>query len=166
MYGHGQIAVGWEVDLDYDEQSEFHLTLSVSDGVDASGAADTAIDDSEPVTIRVVDLPSESAAHPTVSFSLENADPTGHPSTNPDWPRVGDFLNIVPTVNGLPQGVQPNYYRWGDEAGGLYKEEHAATSKLEVGAENCGRKDLRGPHQVERRRHNRQLHHHLAALGT
>ena len=140
VYGHGQIAVGWEVDLDYDEQSEFHLTLSVSDGVDASGAADTAIDDSEPVTISVVDLPSESAAHPTVSFSLENADPIGHPSTNPDWPRVGDFLYLVPTVNGLPQGVQPNYYRWGDEAGGLYKEEHAATSKLEVGAGTAGEK--------------------------
>ena len=138
VYGHGQIAVGWEVDLDYDEQSEFHLTLHVSDGVNASGAADTAIDDSEPVTVRVVDLPSDAAAHPTVSFSLENVDPNRFPNTNPAHPTAGDFLYLVPTVNGLPPGVQPYYYRWGDQAGGLYREEHAATSKLEVNSKTAG----------------------------
>ena len=43
VHSNGQIVLASGRTLDYDEQSEFHLTLNVSDGVNASGAADTTI---------------------------------------------------------------------------------------------------------------------------
>ena len=65
----GQIVLGAGRTLDYDEQSAFHLTLNVSDGVNDSGAADTSADDSTPVTINVIDTP-HNAVTPTVNFSF------------------------------------------------------------------------------------------------
>ena len=166
VYGHGQIAVGWEVDLDYDEQSEFHLTLSVSDGVDASGAADTAIDDSEPVTIRVVDLPSESAAHPTVSLLPGERRPDRAPQHESRPARGGRHSEHCPhgerPASWGPAQLLPLGRRGGWTLQGRTRRHEQAGGWCE----NRGRQDLRGPHQVERRRHHRQQNHHLAALGT
>lgn len=105
VHPNGQIVLAPGHTLDYDKQSEFHLTLSVSDGVDASGAADTA-DDTEPVTINVIDTPDE-AKHPTVTFS-----------TNPEDPYATQFVQINATVSGLgPEDGGLTSCTWGDTKG-------------------------------------------------
>ena len=119
VHPHGQIALASGRTLDYDEQSEFHLTLQVSDGVDATGATDTAksVDDSEPVTINVIDTPDD-AIHPTVTFSLENGNPDGYPNLDLNNPVAGSSIRITPEVQNLPSGVHPNHFLWTNSLGG------------------------------------------------
>ena len=52
----GQIAVASGADLDYETQASYTLTVSVHDGKNAQGEADTGVDDSIAVTISVVNL--------------------------------------------------------------------------------------------------------------
>ena len=52
VHSNGQIVLAANQTLDYEKQWEYPLTLHVSDGVNASGAADTSADDSIPVLIR------------------------------------------------------------------------------------------------------------------
>ena len=119
VHPHGQIALASGRTLDYDEQSEFHLTLQVSDGVDATGATDTAksVDDSEPVAINVIDTPDD-AVHPTVTFSLENGNPDGYPNLDLNNPVAGSSIRITPEVQNLPSGVHPNHFLWTNSLGG------------------------------------------------
>ena len=56
-HSNGQVVLAAGPSLDVDEQSEFHLTLNVSDEVNATGGEDASADDSEPVTIRVIGTP-------------------------------------------------------------------------------------------------------------
>ena len=103
-------AGGENVSLDYDEQSEFHLTLHVSDGVTDTGATDAAksADDGEPVTVRVIDTPDD-AVHPTVTFTLSNPDPQSQPNLDLDRLAVGDRVDVNAQVNNLPDGATPTY---------------------------------------------------------
>ena len=117
VHSNGQIVLAAGKTLDYDEQSAFHLTLHVSDGVNVSGVADTAIDDSEPVTINVTDTPDD-AVHPTVSFTLSNDDPGNYPNLDLNNPVVGSSIRITPEVQNLPAGVQPNHFVWTNSLGG------------------------------------------------
>ena len=105
VHSNGQIVLASGRTLDYDEQSEFHLTLNVSDGVNASGAADTAIDDSEPVTINVTDTP-EGASHPTVTITRDVENPV-----------VDQLVTITATVSGLEEGQNITSCTW--NVGGL-----------------------------------------------
>ncbi len=116
-HSNGQIVLAPGRTLDYDEQSEFQLTLHVSDGVNASGAADASADDSIPVTIRVIDTPDE-AVHPTVTFSFSNGDHGGYPDLDLSNPVAGSTVAITPGVQNLPAGVQPNDFLWTNSLGG------------------------------------------------
>jgi len=116
-HSNGQIVLASGRTLDYDEQSEFRLTLHVSDGVNASGAADASADDSIPVTIRVIDTPDD-AVHPAVTFSLGNGDPGGYPDLDLSNPVAGSTVAITPGVQNLPAGVQPNDFLWTNSLGG------------------------------------------------
>ena len=100
VHPNGQIVLASGRTLNVDEESEFDLTLHVSDGVNASGAADTAIDDREPVTIRVIDTP-EGASHPTVTITrdVEN-------------PAVRQLVTITASVSGLGEGESITSCTW------------------------------------------------------
>ncbi|MYC30988.1 MAG: DUF11 domain-containing protein [Chloroflexi bacterium] len=108
VHPHGQIVLAANKTLDYDKQWEFPLTLHVSDRVNTSGAADTAIDDSMPVTIRVLDSPDD-AVHPTVSFTLSNGDPANQPNFDINRPKVTQKINITASVDNPPTGATLSY---------------------------------------------------------
>ena len=110
LNSNGQIALAANKTLDYDEQEEFHLTLSVSDGVDASGNADTEIDDRTPVTIKVTERP-ENEARPTVTFtrSIDRDNPS---SGTPDHPHTGDIVVVTGQIHNLPPGASQVEYAW------------------------------------------------------
>ena len=52
----GQISVAQGANLDYESVTSYTVTVSVSDGVDANGNADPAVDASTKVTINVTDV--------------------------------------------------------------------------------------------------------------
>ena len=93
VHPHGQIVLASGQTLDYGEQSEFHLTLHVSDGVSATGATDTAIDDSEPVTVKVIDTP-DTAVHPTLTVTH-----------TPENPTTDGTATLTATVTNLPGSI-------------------------------------------------------------
>ena len=114
-HNNGQIVLGADRTLDYDEQSEFHLTLQVSDGVNDDGTTDTdkSPDHWIPVTIQVIDG-LDDVDHPTVSIHLTNPFPTDPNNANQrDLDLTGDpplslkadtVVNIVPTFTNPPEG--------------------------------------------------------------
>ena len=57
IYGNGQIKVGQGTSLDYETKNSYSVTVNVSDGKNAAGEQDTAIDASVDVTINVTDVP-------------------------------------------------------------------------------------------------------------
>ena len=123
-HSNGQIVLASGQTLDYDEQSEFHLTLNVSDGVNASGAADASADDSTPVTIRVIDTPDD-AVHPTVTFNLSNPNESSQPNLDLDHPVLGYTVNVNAQVENLPAGVTPTY-TWDNPPGTVGLPEHGS----------------------------------------
>ena len=132
VHPNGQIVLASGRTLDYDEQSEFHLTLHVSDGVNATGGADTTIDDSEPVTINVIDSPDD-AVHPTVTFSRSNPSSGIQPNLDLNHPVWVYTVQINTQLNDLPDGATPSYL-WDEGYYGptppayLLKSTYAATS--------------------------------------
>ena len=54
--GSGQVAVASGADLDYETQATHTITVSVHDGKNAQGEADTSVDDTVAVTISVVNV--------------------------------------------------------------------------------------------------------------
>ena len=159
VHSNGQIVLGAGRTLDYDKQSEFHLTLSVSDGVNASGGADTSADDSIPVTIRVIDTP-DGAVHPTVTFTLSNEDRADYPNLDLDNPVVGSTVGIDPEVSNLPAGVQPNHFLWTNSLGGT-EESWGSDGSVSAYVASAGAVNLHGAYHVAGRRHNRQQDHQL-----
>ena len=135
-HSNGRIVLASGQTLDYDEQSEFHLTLNVSDGVNASGAADASADDSTPVTIRVIDTPDD-AVHPTVTFNLSNGDTQFYPNLDLNHPVAGSTVVITPEVQNLPAGVQPNHYLWTNSLGGR-EEFWGADGEVPASASSAG----------------------------
>ena len=108
VHSNGQIVLAANQTLDYEKQWEYPLTLHVSDGVNASGEADTSIDDSTPVLIQVEDTDT-SAVHPTVTFTLSNPNPGAQPNLDLNHPLVGQTVFVNTQVNNLPAGVTPTY---------------------------------------------------------
>ena len=97
----GQIALKSGKSLDYRDQWEFPLNLSVKDKKDMNGAADDVIDDGEPVTIRVIDTPA-GTVHPTVDFT-----------TNPNFVMQGESTRVTAKVANLTaDDGNPYYCRW------------------------------------------------------
>ncbi len=123
-HSNGQIVLASGQTLDHDDQSEFHLTLNVSDGVNASGAADASADDSTPVTILVIDTPDD-AVHPTVTFTLSNPNEPAQPNLDLDHPAVGYTVNVNAQVENLPAGVTPTY-TWDNPPGTSSLPEHGS----------------------------------------
>ena len=111
VHSNGQIVLASGHTLDYETQWEYPLVLSVSDGVNASGDADTSADDSTPVLIQVED--TEPTVHPTVTFelTLPNSDAavTGDPVAD------GSTYWVRSTLNNAPEGATL-VYDW-DEQG-------------------------------------------------
>ena len=111
VHANGQIVLASGHTLDYDSQWEYPLVLSVSDGVNAAGEADTSADDSTPVLIQVED--TEPTVHPTVTFKLTPHDSdvavTGNPVAD------GSTYNLRTTLNNAPEGATL-IYDW-DEQG-------------------------------------------------
>ena len=60
----GQITVGTGASLDYETKASYTFTVSVSDGKDSAGNADTAVDDTITVTINVTDDDTEAPGMP------------------------------------------------------------------------------------------------------
>ena len=59
-------------DLDYEDESSYTVDVSVSDGKDAAGAADTSADDTFTVTINVLDANDPPAFSSDFAFTLVN----------------------------------------------------------------------------------------------
>ena len=111
VHSNGQIALAANQTLDYEKQWEYPLTLHVSDGVNASGAADTSADDSIPVLIEVIDT-ADDAVHPTVNISG-------------CWTlRSNRFRDLTLTANlsNAPPGVEAHYTWYEQAANGGYWE--------------------------------------------
>ena len=123
-HSNGQIVLASGRTLDYDEQSEFQLTLHVSDGVNASGAADGSADDSTPVTIRVIDTPDD-AVHPTVTFFVSNPNIPTQPNLDLNHPVIGYTVNVNAQVENLPAGVTPTY-TWENPPGTFELPKHGS----------------------------------------
>ena len=114
VHSNGQIVLAAGPTLDIDEQSAFHLTLDVSDGVNSSSTADASADDSTPVTIRVIGTP-DGVVHPAVTFSVRNPYPDDQPNldlsgTPPLSLPVGTDVDIVPIFSNPPSGLVS--YHW------------------------------------------------------
>ena len=127
VHSNGQITLASGQSLNFKKQWEFPIVLHVSDGVNATGAADTSIDDSIPVVIKVIDTPDE-AVHPTVGFS-----------TNPPSPVAGDQVTVRARVTGLTfEDGDPAYCRWDDEAGNRISESWGADCHVNLSSETAG----------------------------
>ena len=133
-HSNGQIVLASGQALNHDDQSEFHLTLNVSDGVNASGDADASADDSTPVIIRVIDTPDD-AVHPTVTFTLSNPNKRAQPNLDLDHPALGYTVNVNAQVENLPAGVTPTY-TWDNPPGTVGLPEH--TSYYSAAADRVG----------------------------
>ena len=92
----GQISVGSSASLDYETKDSYTVTVSVHDGKDAEGTAETTVDDTITVTINVtdVDLPLTPGA-PTVAPAAIN----GHTTLEVAWAAPGYHGLALP--NGL-----------------------------------------------------------------
>ena len=111
VHSNGQIVLAPGHNLDYETQWEYPLILHVSDGVNASGEADTSADDSMPVLIQVQD--TDTQLHPTVTFTLtpnnSEVPVTGSPVAD------GRTYFLRTTLNNAPAGATL-VYDW-DEVG-------------------------------------------------
>ena len=105
----GQIVLAPNETMDYEEQWEYPLTLHVSDGVNASGEADTSIDDSIPVLIQVEDVEEEPVTLSLTRSWVQGAEEGG----TVDRPLITDEIKITASLEGLPQGVTPRFW-WDD----------------------------------------------------
>ncbi len=97
--------------LDYEAKSSYSLTLSVSDSKDAGGNADTATDDTIPVTITVTDVEEAgtvdlSSVQPQVDTLLTTtlSDPDGDVTgTTWEWESSPDQTNWA-AITGATEG--------------------------------------------------------------
>ena len=106
-HSNGQVVLAEGHTLDYEEQWEYPLTIHVSDGVDSSGSADSSIDDSIPVLIRVQD--TDTTVHPGVRFTLRDSAQNGQPGLDLNRVQVGYTIAVDAEVVDLPAGVTPTY---------------------------------------------------------
>ena len=98
--GTGQITVAGA--LDHETQSSYGLTVSVSDGKNASGGADSSADDTIAITV-----------------SVGNVDEAGKVSFNADPPRAGSPLTAsLRDPDGDVNGVIGVTWRWESSADG------------------------------------------------
>ena len=116
---HGQIRVTGSYNFNYDEQSHFDLTLHVSDGLDDMGNTEPederTIDDSEPVTINVIET-EFNAVHPWVTFEWNPVDgdaPLGAGGN----PITSEIISLNAQINGLPKDSGTVEYAWEDQNG-------------------------------------------------
>ena len=110
VHSNGQIVLASGHTLDYESQWEYPLVLSVSDGVDASGVADTSADDHTPVLIQVED--TDPTVHPTITFKLTPHDSevevTGDPVAD------GTTYHLRTTLHDAPENATLTY-DWDEE---------------------------------------------------
>ena len=141
VHNNGQVVLGANRTLDYDKQSEFHLTLRVSDGVNADGNTDTAIDDSTPLTIKVIDG-LDDVDHPTISFHLANPDPSNLDisGTPPLSLPENAVVSIVPTIANPPEGTVN--FHWDIITNGVSGEQRYFTGSAGAGAIRTGPGDI------------------------
>ncbi len=103
----GQIAA--KSAFNYEAKSSYSVTVNVTDGKDASGATDTAIDDTVAVTINVTDAneaPSFASATTTLSIAENSAAGTnvGAAVTATDPDTVAKFNTLAYTLSGTDAG--------------------------------------------------------------
>ena len=91
----GQIKVAEGTGLDYEGKTTYEVTVNVSDGKDADGNADSAIDDSVDVVIRVSDM---KLPLPPVLTVTPSADGKG---MRVDWTQQEEVDRAPVTVYGL-----------------------------------------------------------------
>ena len=87
----GQITV--QAALDYETQNSYSLTVSVSDGKDASGGADDGVDDTIALTVNV-----------------GNVDEAGTVTLNPETPQAGSALTA--SLSDPDGGVSGETWAW------------------------------------------------------
>ena len=125
-HSNGQIVLASGRTLDVDEQSEFHLTLHVSDGVNATGATDASADDSAPVTIKVIDTEDEEM-HPTLSVTHTPENPTTDQVTTLTA-TVADLSGSITSCSWRQEG---QYYSTPGHISGLVCSVHASSHTAE-----------------------------------
>ena len=126
----GQLRVGAGADLDYETRAQYSLTVTVSDGLDETGIADSSVDDTVAVSVTLTDVdeapPEDENTDPSFSSdsltrSVEENSPAGTPvgaAVTASDPDDGDTLTY-----GLAAGA---------DAGSFTID--AATGQLRVGA--------------------------------
>ncbi len=93
----GQIRVATGAVLDYEARSSYSVTLTVTDGKDAAGATDPAIDDTVTVTITVLNVneppaaPAAPAVTPAAAAPTTTLDVTWTAPANHGRPVIGDY---------------------------------------------------------------------------
>ncbi len=97
--GGAQIAVASGAILDYETESVYDLVLGVSDGKDAEGNADDAVDHTIEVQIKLEDVAND----PTLRIS---ANPSKNSMTK------GQHVTLTATPSNLPTGHGALTYRW------------------------------------------------------
>ena len=142
--GDGQIKVAQGTNLDYETKTSYSVTVNVSDGKDATGGPDAAIDASVAVTINVTDVVETTATatrfFPYVISALILARPgdIGDAGLPEAEGGQGEFTY---TLTGLPPGLSfdpDTRILSGSVAAGEYTLTYTATD--EAGVE--GRADL------------------------
>ncbi len=132
VHPHGQIALAAGKSLDYEEQWAFPLNLNVSDGVNSTGGADTSIDDSMTLLVKVVDT-EVGSVHPRVNFI-----------TDPVSPVAGDQVRVWARVAGLTFEEGSFYYcLWTDESGNRISESFSSDCHVDLLLETAGTQQVK-----------------------
>ncbi len=147
----GQIRVGAGADLDFETQALYRLEVTVHDGLDESGAADSSVDDTVGVSVTLIDLdesppPEEEQPQPGTPEAPVNVRAINVPNaTLLVWSDPGDN-----TITGYQFRVrsagQSAWRRWRDIAGSgpttttqfLYGLTEGVEYRLELRATNAG----------------------------
>ena len=135
--GSGQIKIGQGTSLDYETTTSYSVTVNVSDGKDATGGQDTAIDASVNVTINVTDVldsPTGPRFFPfTISrMVLDRPGDIGDVALPQAEGGEGEFTY---TLTGLPQGLSfdpETRTLSGIVAAGVYTLTYTATDEAGV----------------------------------
>ena len=103
----GQIRVGQDTSLDYETTTSYSVTVNVSDGKDAAGGADTAVDATVDVAIDVTDVEPELVLPPYFPFTITalNFDEPGEIDDIALPEAEGGDGVITYTLTGVPEGL-------------------------------------------------------------
>ncbi|MDE2787454.1 MAG: hypothetical protein OXL37_12430 [Chloroflexota bacterium] len=122
--GGAQIAVASGADLDYEAQTSYDLVLKVSDGLDHEGNADTAIDHTIAVQIKIEDVDD------FFTVTLHASETTA---------RVGTNITFTVSIENSPVPISQLSHRWSEND---YPDGENANHSSESGMGDPGSRDV------------------------